>query len=310
MGKRGLKSSSEGFAVSKKWCVSGGSCKQPVALPVKVVDTKECVLVSAYDGAAWLPSILSGQCRGVAVDVVREVQEVIMAQLHGSAAEAADSVATPPYQLCRSSSDVLAAAGDEEAARAAPDAARAAPNSGRKGRDALGLDEDTDEEDLFHTPTKMKSRAAAKVALSWTTVVLDDVPIMVRKIEKGRGFLIPVEDDLEQLLLHLEKKVKEGGSAQRSRRELRPGTPERTCADKAKIRWSFGTDSWEICYTDEEGKKHRKVAGFNVPRSDVDGKMLSADEYKQMRLRVLQRARRQWNSLDKSSDARFELADE
>ena len=283
MGKRKL-SSMRPFTVGQMSCVSGGSCTAPVALPTKVVDGHECVLLSAFSEKGWLPNILSGHKRGMACDVVRYVQDKM-------------------FQLLE---DV-----EENAARAASsedlsDVSRDASQSEKKlGRESLGLSDDSDE-DCVVTPSKRQSGlSCSKVAPSWTTVLFEDVEFTVRKIGKGKGFFIRVEDDLVQLLHLMQRKLENGFVVPPPRRELRISTPERKAQDTARVRWIFHLDAWEVYYTDEDGKKHRTVKGLTVPRADVDGNMLSTKAYGEMRARILDKARKLWNAMDKSDASRI-----
>ena len=309
MGKRGA-ISPRPFVISKMTCVSGGSCSAPLVLPTKIVDGLECVLVSAYSEKGWLPAVLSGQVRGVAVDVVREVQDLVLAELStgeaaraASTGEAARAASTP-----RAAGDALTplskANGSSESLSSVP-----APNSEKKvGRGALGIDDDSDEEELcFATPTKKRTGCSSKLATCWTSVKLGDAQITVRRIDKGRGLLIPVEEDLPRLLQHMLTKLQDTAGVSAPRRELR-GPVERTADDKARVRWSFQSDAWEVCYTDETGKKRRTVKGFSVSRTDVDDKALSGAAYTELRERVLQKARKAWNTWDHSSEPRYDLA--
>ena len=128
----------------------------------------------------------------------------------------------------------------------------------------------------------------------------------MRKIHKGRGFLILVEEDLQRLLVFMHGKMQEGVDASTPRRELRTAsTPERREDDKARVRWSFPQDAWEIHYTDEDGKRHRSVKGFSVPRKDLSGRMFSKSEYQELRNSALDRARKAWNQLDKTTETRY-----
>ena len=236
MGKRGATGAK--IVVSKHFCVSGGSCSAPIALHTRLVDDIECVLVSAFSERGWLPTVLCGQARGVGVDVVRRVQDEVLRRLGGEAAgvacEAAGAACVTPTKAAVGSSS--------------EDLLDMATQSHKMGREALGLDDDSDEEALqgVATPTKKRSGASCcKVAPSWTTVSLDcDIEITVRKIDRGRGFLVPVEEDLERLLNFMHGKLAEEVDAPTPRRELRSAsTPERKVEDKARVTWSFAQDA-------------------------------------------------------------------
>ena len=288
MGKRACSGARE-FVISKMTCVRGGSSSQPVPLPTRFVDNIECVLVSAYSEKGWLPTLLSGQVRGLAVDVVREVQETVMRELH---AEAAGAALTP---LCKK----------KGSADSFSPVAEAAATSGKKvGRDALGLSDDSDEDALScATPRKRAPGSSTKIPTCWTTVKIGDVPIMVRRIEKGRGFLVPVERDLPNLLVYMQKQLEDGSALSQKRRELHGMDQD----DKARIRWQFALDSWEIIYVDELGKKHRSIKGFHVSRTNAEGNMLSAEAYSVVREKMLQKARKMWSAMDQSTEARYML---
>ena len=130
----------------------------------------------------------------------------------------------------------------------------------------------------------------------------------MRKIDRGRGFLVPVEGDLARLLTFMHGKVTEGVEASTPRRELRSAsTPERKVEDKARVTWSFAQDAWEIHYLDENGKKHRSVKGLSVPRKDACGNMLPEPEYREVRANALVRARKAWNQLDQSQEPRYDV---
>ena len=76
--------------------------------------------------------------------------------------------------------------------------------------------------------------------------------------------------------------------------------------DAGHIRWLWAGHSYQVCYTDEKGVKHKCSKFFKVAREDALGKLLDAELYKAARAEVLKKARAFWNKNDKSIMERYD----
>ena len=83
-------------------------------------------------------------------------------------------------------------------------------------------------------------------------------------------------------------------------------TPDTTAAsDTNKIRFCFHRVAFKLRYFD--GSSMKSVSkGFEVPRTDVLGNILSRDEYAKLKASILCKARVAWNALDQSDAKRFD----
>ena len=75
--------------------------------------------------------------------------------------------------------------------------------------------------------------------------------------------------------------------------------------DTNKIRFDFARGAFKILYV-AGGEIRRKTKGFEVPRTDALGLVLSGSEYAKVKAAILHKARMAWNQLDESGESRFQ----
>ena len=75
--------------------------------------------------------------------------------------------------------------------------------------------------------------------------------------------------------------------------------------DTNKIRYDFGRSAFKLLYL-EGGSLKRLSKGFEVPRTDAMGTVLSCGDYAKMKAGILRKARMAWNKLDQSDAPRFQ----
>ena len=115
-----------------------------------------------------------------------------------------------------------------------------------------------------------------------------------------------------------------GRSASHKRSESRKGGPrellqrappsgcrqdhaEKDNGDTNKIRFDFKRGAFLVIYKDQNDTAHRVTKGFEVPRHDVCGNILSGQEYCEAKKHVLRKAREAWNALDQSEAPRLPI---
>ncbi len=76
--------------------------------------------------------------------------------------------------------------------------------------------------------------------------------------------------------------------------------------DKGRVEW-FRAGAWRIIYEGLVRKKRRVSQSLHVPLRSLAGDLLSPSAYEEAKAQVLQKARRLWNSLDKTDAERYEL---
>ena len=64
-----------------------------------------------------------------------------------------------------------------------------------EGRSALGVKEDSNGEELAEATKKPSSPKAARNALEFQTIEIEDMQIVVQRRQRGRGFVVPLEGD-------------------------------------------------------------------------------------------------------------------
>ena len=161
-------------------CLIGGQLKNPIVLPVIEEAGVQCVGINAW--AAWLCQFLEGktkaQCRS---NVVRLVDELIDALKTNSDAEETSAKADDMNPSERS----------ETSARAGETSARAGE---MKGRAALGLEDDSDEEQFLQQQPCKKARRV-KIPSDFQTISFNGMEITAKPRHRGRGVVIPVDGE-------------------------------------------------------------------------------------------------------------------
>ena len=261
-------------------CLVGGSLKQPVVLPVVQEAGLECVGINAYQ--PWLNKLLSGHTRGQYIPhVLRLVGEVL------DALKACG-------ESCRSGSseNLDGTAADEETdagAQAAPRGAggETSPRGAGKGREALGLQDDSDD-DAFMAERAPKRARRKKWTDDFRTIRIKGMEVTVKSRHKGRGVVVPLENGgLLGILQHLETSTRV------------------EAADAGRVRWAAERHAYAVMFVDREGKHHRAVKQFQAAQTDALGRPLEPGVLDEAARRTLHRARASWNTWDKGDAERY-----
>lgn len=273
-------------------CVVGGKSGRPECLPVETVDARQCVALNAFE--PWLNRVLAGHARdssGQCADVVaRFVAEVYVGLGGNTSGKGADGDT-------RGGESCLASPPLEEPAR---------------GRAALGLDSDSDQEQLValgEDPSPRASRPRAGPPAAWSTVSIRGKEVTVRKRPRGRGILLPLDGPdlpavLGFLLEDMRQCVPEKQRPEKRRRANRQAVdllPE----DKGKVVWLTAQASWQIVFTKQDGCTSRMTRHLAVPEHDAAGRDLDPTAREDARRILLLTARRRWNELDCSDRPRY-----
>lgn len=266
----------ETFSVEQCWCVRSPASDTPVPLPTALVEGRLAVPLGAFE--PWLNKALEGRTR------VRSVDRVV-----GFLAKAYEAMGA------------IAEAGTSPSSE--PDPAVAEP----KGRAALGLDSDSDEELLGQSapPSKRPPCVGAKAPIDWRTVVVEDVELTLRR-RKGRGLLVALDGEgLPKMLEHLVSGGDEEPMPPPVRRRRRTAEYGEVELDKGRVRWNERESAWMVRYTTADGRSRQQTKGFHLPSMDPSGAPLSEPTLAHHRRRLLTKARAAWNALDHSGAERY-----
>ena len=133
--------------------------------------------------------------------------------------------------------------------------------------------------------------------------------LTVKRRPRGFGFVVPLEgESLPRILSYLRGTIIMAEAVARSKGPWRPRDPEAHGGDdedKGRVRWHFGTRSWQVLYEDAAGVRHSLSKGFHAPTPSVYGNVLDAAGYAQLRGSLLKKARDTWNQLDESGADRY-----
>jgi hypothetical protein len=270
------------YEVTQLWCIRGGPSDTPIVLPIERVDGRDCVGLGAY--STWVNQALVGRnrCEDTAIHVNAFVSEAL-ALLDPSPGES---------QSSGSRSDLP---------------------TPTKGRAALGIAEDSDEEIAAlggaALETAAKAAGSMRVAKSfqWTTIEMRGIEITVRRRHRARAILIPVDgDDIAQVLQVLRAALlgKQTYDTQWKRQRQVHRTPVEG-QDLGRVRWHFKYNAWQVMYQDAKGNLKSCTRGLVVPTVDFTGSPLPPEKYEALRLDYLNKARTLWNSLDASETVRY-----
>ena len=292
MPKRANFSQLENMKVEQVHCVTTlGGKHAPVPIPIMCEQEVKCVALNA--SSDWLTKIVGRGCRGDAQLVVKEFVNSVLVelaiQLHAPMVEERSS----------------ASAGGDPATLSEPP----------KGRAAMGLDDDSDEEEVaaMARASKVRKKTSKKVDATvrqeFRTISIAGMELRAKPRWKCHGIAVPLEGDyLLAILKHLRKQLIEGEvpepDAQKSERR-KASIGNRGDEDAGRIRWIFPSHSYEVVYADENGAKHKASKDFKVPRTDALGALLDKDTFNKARCAALQRARAFWNKNDQSDGARY-----
>ena len=261
-------------------------------LPVEQTCGVSCIGLNAY--APWMNMALEGKSRG-------DHQGLVV------------SVICDLFNHMKPSSS-----SEEELGDAAPAASRkgAAP-AASKGRSALGMDSDSDEDALAEATvsrSKRPSKAALPRASSQTfhTIDFHGVELTVKRRPRGGGVVLQLAS-LPVFLTYLRQRIEDEIAAKAAFVPKKPKNVEvdmRTDEDKGRVQWVFSHHGWRVKYETEDGQVKTSMKGLIVPRSDFDGRLLTSEEFARMRAKVLSKARQCWNEWDCSDAPRFDIAEE
>ena len=205
-----------------------------------------------------------------------------------------------------------------------------------KGREALGIDDDSDEESLAKAleikdgeskgNNEAKRKNTARQRRSFQTITIDGLALTVSRRKRYRGIVMPVDGpSLPSLLTYLKAKLQSSSedtagapAAKRCRGEscgqaddgVAEAAPLHDDEDKGRVWWSFARHCWRLKYIDQEGKLRTTEKGFVVSRCDVFGQPLGCHAYASAREKMLAKARAAWNELDHSKTARYDVTAE
>ena len=270
-------------------CVVLGPRKQIVPIPLIQECGATCVAINSTDG--WLNKVVADRCRGDSCLIVKEFVDDLIRAL-GREHEVAE----------------------EGTERSVPPDVEVVADTPAKGRAAMHLDSDSEEEVLAEAPVDDKPRRkkpASNLRSELQTVAFRGMELTAKTRDRGRGIAVPLEGtSLSDILLHLRHQVSIGSVPKHDEAKAKARAMAAECRDDAdggRVRWSFGECSYRVFYTDAEGQHHKTNKGLKVPRFDETGGALTGDAYKKARERMLTKARALWNELDKSDAQRYEL---
>ena len=257
-------------------------------VPTTTEGFTEGVVINAW--APWLGKALSVKEEPDRDILAHFVQDVIRALL-------AQALMTD-MQRCHGSSGV-------------PD------DSPPKGRAALGFGDDSASEDdsqasqsfLAKTSAKLEQKARKDCTSDFRTVLVDGVEISAKLKHKGKGILVPNDDHLANVLTVLRARLTEGSNSDVEARasKRRALMMERKSANTVPRHVRYNTVSsggrYTIFFTTFDGKKRQMR--FRVPRYDLEGKVLSDEDFAANREMARKRAIAAWNAKDESGAPRL-----
>jgi len=80
--------------------------------------------------------------------------------------------------------------------------------------------------------------------------------------------------------------------------------------NNSKAQWMSKANSFQVTYTDVNGKNHRSIAGLRVRAKDREGTPLSPEGCREGFREALRNAKATWNRMDHSVQDRFDMGDE
>ena len=99
--------------------------------------------------------------------------------------------------------------------------------------------------------------------------------------------------------------------ADRPEPALEKARPLAKTPDQDKIQWMAHSNTFQVTYIDEQGKKRRSISGLSVPTRTKDKKRpLVGSPYRRLYASAYLRAKTNWNLFDRSKADRFLIADE
>ena len=271
--------------------ISSGADSAPVLIPTIMDGHVRCVPVTVRAG--WLTQLVEQKRR------TRDSKAVVL--------EFCDQVETALKALAPADAPSNTSPAGDDSQDSGP----------LKGRAALGLDEDSDEEvlaraDTGSTASKPKKLKAA--VQDFVSVKVNGFVVTVKRKYRGRGLLMPLDGPkIVGLVRHLQRRADGDERRDPPKKALKRQHSDTAAAlttdeDHGRLKWLFGTHQWQVLYTDESGRQRSCTKGLVVPRADIDGHALSESAFRRQRARLLQRARIRWNELDKTTAERYDVS--
>jgi len=288
------------FRVETRLSLVGGVSGRPELLPTEVVDARECVALCAFE--PWLNRVLCGHSRGDCADVVGLFVSEVYAALGCEGLPEEDD----------SGEGGAVADGGAQAAHGASCGGARVGAGGGKGRAALGLDSDSECEQLAaggDAPRRAPAGTSARAPTSWQTIRLRGEELTVRRRRRGRGILLPVAGpDLPRALSMLRAALSVDApptAPPKKRQRVERAAVELLPVDAGRVVWLPTATSWEVVYLDDGGVKRRTKKQLRVPTVDAFGRPLAPEKVADDRRALLLAARRRWNELDRSKLPRY-----
>ena len=231
MPKRKPPIDADAMRIEKHPCVIWGSKRNIVPIPLIQECGVTCVAINSFDH--WLNKVVADRCRGDSCLIVKEFVDDLIRTLEG--------VREAPVENTERS-----VCPDEGASTDAP----------AKGRAAMGLDSDSDEEVLAETPVDDKTsrkKPVCSLRSELQTVSFRGLELTAKTRDKGRGIAVPVEgDSLKNILLYLQQKVSAGPVPKQDEEKAKARAMAAECrddVDAGRVRWVFGECSHHVTYT-------------------------------------------------------------
>ena len=279
----------DAIKVEKVLCVLLSPKSQPLPISYITECGVTCVPINSAD--PWLNKVLGDRCRGDAQLVVKQFVAEVFELLASQTKERSFVDDTKERSLVSEGG---------------------APIEALIGRAAMGLDSDSDEEELALVPAEVvKPKRGRKLDKDkeFRTISIRGMDLTVKLRDKCKGIAVPLEGDtLLMILRHLREQVYAGevpepDPVKSARRHEVKGCKEDE--DTGRVRWMYAECSYQIMFEDAVGKSHRVTTGLKVSRTDNVGALREPAAFQEARLRMLHKARALWNEEDKTDAVRY-----
>ena len=275
-----------------------------------VFEMVPAISISADTAPVLIPTVMDGLVRCVPITV----RAGWLTQLVEQRRRRTRDTAAVVLEFCELVEAALKSLAPADASGGSAQEGQDSQDSGPlKGRAALGLDEDSDEDVLARADTGSTSIKVKKVkpaVQDFVTIKVGGFAVTVKRQYRGRGLLMPLDGTkIIELVRHL-RRMADGDERRDLPKKLKRQRSEThnaltTDEDQGRLKWLFGTHQWQVHYKDEAGRHRSCTKGLVVPRADLDGRTLSESVFRKHRSRLLQKARMRWNELDKSGADRY-----
>ena len=278
------------MTLESRQCIFGGACGVPVILPIVQEGGVSCLTLNGYDN--WLNLVVEGVTRGKysqnVIDFLDELRDKLSKNGQSTSPGRGESCAAEDGESC------------------------ATPLGKEKpglGRAALGLDSDSDEEDLGEACPVQQKKTPRSRNNDFQTVQVQDFTLVVKRRSRGKGILVRMDgSDWMDVLSFLRNKASQRDHSDNGKRPYRKQGDAAGAGDGKRLRWNFQKSAYEIRYCDVDGQFHSTTKGFCVNRVKFDGTALSPAEFSVAQDVVRSKAMRAWNELDKTTTTeRFDV---